>query len=93
MKALCRALLLIVLCAHEAGAQDYPSRTIRIVVAYPPGGITDTIARIVGQKISENVGQPVVVENRARRKRACRISGRHERCSGRLYAAPGHAHG
>ncbi len=59
-----RALLLIVLCAHEAGAQDYPSRTIRIVVAYPPGGVTDTIARIVGQKISENVGQAVVVENR-----------------------------
>ena len=64
VNALCRALLLIVLCAHEAGAQDYPSRTIRIVVAYPPGGVTDTIARIVGQKISENVGQAVVVENR-----------------------------
>ena len=64
MKALCSALLLIVLCAHEAGAQDYPSRAIRIVVAYPPGGITDTIARIVGQKISENTGQPVVVENK-----------------------------
>ena len=64
MKALCRTLLLIILCVHEADAQDYPSRTIRIVVAYPPGGVTDTIARIVGQKISESVGQAVVVENR-----------------------------
>jgi tripartite-type tricarboxylate transporter receptor subunit TctC len=64
MRTLCRALLLIALFAHQAAAQDYPSRTIRIVVAYPPGGITDTIARIVGQKISKRVGQPVVVENR-----------------------------
>jgi tripartite-type tricarboxylate transporter receptor subunit TctC len=64
MRTLCRALLLIALFVHQAAAQDYPSRTIRIVVAYPPGGITDTIARIVGQKISERVSQPVVVENR-----------------------------
>ena len=66
MRTVGRALLLLLmaLCGHEAAAQDYPSRTIRIVVAYPPGGITDTIARIVGQKISETVGQPVVVENR-----------------------------
>ena len=65
MRTVCRALLLmVVLGVHQAAAQDYPSRTIRIVVAYPPGGVTDTVARIVGQKISESVGQPVVVENR-----------------------------
>src|SRR5262245_37687731 len=64
MKAFCRALPLIVLCSHAAAAQDYPSRTIRIVVAYPPGGVTDIVARVVGQKISESLGQTVVIENK-----------------------------
>ena len=64
MKLLCRTLLLLVLSAHQVSAQDYPSRAIRIVVAYPPGGVTDTVARIVGQKISESVGQPVIIDNR-----------------------------
>jgi tripartite-type tricarboxylate transporter receptor subunit TctC len=64
MKVFGRALLLIFLCTLEAAAQDYPSRTIRIVVAYPAGGATDTIARIIGHKMSESVGQPVVIENR-----------------------------
>ncbi|MEO8751059.1 MAG: tripartite tricarboxylate transporter substrate-binding protein [Casimicrobiaceae bacterium] len=41
-----------------------PSRPIRLIAAFAPGGIADTIARSVGQKISEKLGQPVVVENR-----------------------------
>lgn len=45
-------------------AQEYPSRAIRIIVPYSAGGPTDTVARVVGQKITEAVGQPVVVENR-----------------------------
>ncbi len=45
-----------------AGA--YPDRAIRLVVPFPPGGPTDIAARIIGQKVSEKVGQPVVVENR-----------------------------
>src|SRR5439155_7996454 len=49
--------------AQTAG--DYPNRTIRIVVPFPPGGPADLIARFVGQKMSEDFGQPVVIDNRA----------------------------
>jgi tripartite-type tricarboxylate transporter receptor subunit TctC len=47
-----------------ANAQAYPSRPIRWIVPYPAGGSTDLIARLVGQFMSERMGQPVVIENR-----------------------------
>jgi tripartite-type tricarboxylate transporter receptor subunit TctC len=50
--------------AAAAGAQTYPARAIRIVIPFPPGGATDLLGRLVGQKLSERVGQPVVAENR-----------------------------
>ena len=55
------ALLLSIL----AGAQQYPGQPIRIIVPYPPGGSSDLAVRTVGAKISESLGQPVVVENRS----------------------------
>lgn len=45
-------------------AQGYPGKPIHLIVAFAPGGPVDTVARIVGQKVSELVGQPIVVENR-----------------------------
>lgn len=45
-------------------AQAFPSRPITIVVPFPPGGVTDQTSRLVGQKISENTGQPVIIDNR-----------------------------
>ena len=47
-----------------AGAQDYPTRPVRLIVGFPPGGGTDVAARLVGQWLSERLGQPVVIENR-----------------------------
>jgi tripartite-type tricarboxylate transporter receptor subunit TctC len=59
-----RSLFLSVLFSTSVLAQDYPSRAITIIVPIPPGGAPDIAARVIAQKLSENVGQPVVVENR-----------------------------
>ena len=48
-----------------AGAQGFPSKAVKIIVAFPPGGGTDIVARLLGQKLGDAWGQPVVVENRA----------------------------
>jgi tripartite-type tricarboxylate transporter receptor subunit TctC len=61
-----RFLAVIALCATAAGAwaQAYPSKPIRIVVGFPPGGGNDIIARLVGAKMQETWGQSVVIDNR-----------------------------
>jgi tripartite-type tricarboxylate transporter receptor subunit TctC len=49
----------------EAHAQNYPVRPIRYVVAFSPGGVNDILARIIGQRLADSWGQPVIVDNRA----------------------------
>src|SRR5580693_5063303 len=58
------AIALIALAVAPARAQDYPTRPIRILVPYAPGGISDIAARIVGAKLTDAFGQQVIVENR-----------------------------
>ena len=53
------------LCPALAAAQDFPNRPIHLIVPFPAGGPNDIIARVVGQKMSDIVKQPVVIENRA----------------------------
>lgn len=61
LAALCLALVL----PAAALAQDYPSRPIRWIVPYPPGGTTDVLARIMGDYLSRKMGQQFVIDNRA----------------------------
>jgi tripartite-type tricarboxylate transporter receptor subunit TctC len=51
--------------SHAARAQAYPTRPVRLIVGWPPGGVADMFGRLMGQMLSERLGQQVVVENRA----------------------------
>ncbi len=67
MKVLLRFAVLAVATASFAGpvlAQQYPARPVRMLIGFPPGGGTDIVGRIVAQKLSESLGQSIIVENR-----------------------------
>ena len=57
-------MLLLFLLVGAASAQDYPTRTVRVVVPFPPGGAPDLVGRTLANRLSERLGQPFVVENR-----------------------------
>src|SRR5512141_2386169 len=68
-KRMCRAALLgsiavLLALALPAHAADYPSRPVMLVVAFPPGGPSDVLARIVGKKMEQLLGQPFIIENK-----------------------------
>jgi tripartite-type tricarboxylate transporter receptor subunit TctC len=69
MRTIGRALALALGCvmpwtAAQAQSADYPSRPLKLIVPYTPGGLVDTFARAVAQYLTEKMGQPVVPENR-----------------------------
>jgi tripartite-type tricarboxylate transporter receptor subunit TctC len=56
--------ILLLIASATAAAQPFPNRPVKFVVPFAPGGGTDLVARILGQKMSDGLGQPVVIENR-----------------------------
>jgi tripartite-type tricarboxylate transporter receptor subunit TctC len=56
--------VLLAASASLASAQGWPAKPIRIVLQFPPGGSTDVVARVLGQALSQSLGQPVIVENK-----------------------------
>src|SRR5689334_221506 len=58
------AVLLLALSALAQAQSGYPSKPVKLVVAFPPGGSTDVTARLLASKLQDKWGQPVVVENR-----------------------------
>jgi tripartite-type tricarboxylate transporter receptor subunit TctC len=63
-KAALLAAASVAFAAFASGAADYPSKPVRMIVGFAAGGAPDTLARVVGDKLSQDWGQPVVVENR-----------------------------
>jgi len=64
--ALLAGLLAIGLQAHDAtAAETYPTRAVKIIVAYPAGGANDIVARSIAEELSRDLGQPVVIENKS----------------------------
>ena len=62
--ALFGGMALVLATDATAVAQSFPTRPIRLIVPYPPGGGTDIVARVIGQRLQQSLGQPIVIDNR-----------------------------
>jgi len=58
------ACVVVLLAGHPALAQPYPNKPVRMVIAFPPGGTSDFVGRVVAAKLSEFLGQPIVIDNK-----------------------------
>jgi tripartite-type tricarboxylate transporter receptor subunit TctC len=65
LRTLLTALCGLLLITAQAAAQGYPSKTIRLIVPFAPGGASDFAARIVAERLSAELGQPIIIDNRA----------------------------
>ena len=74
-------------CRASLGAQTYPSRPVRLIVGFPAGGAADIVARLIGQWLSERLGQPFVIENRPGAGSNIGTEAVVRAPAGRLYAA------
>src|SRR5215510_10194504 len=83
------ALVFIVVAFSSARAETYPSKPVRIIVPYGPGGIADVTMRLVAQDLSRHFGQQFFIENRPGGRRCCRHAGSPGGCSRRIYARDG----
>ena len=63
--ALFGGMALVLATDATAVAQSFPNRPIRLIVPYPPGGGTDIVARVIGQRLQQSLGQPIVIDNRS----------------------------
>jgi tripartite-type tricarboxylate transporter receptor subunit TctC len=61
---LAAAATALAVVSRNARAQVYPARPVRILVGFPPGGPADILARLIGQWLSDRLGQPFIIENR-----------------------------
>ena len=63
--ALMLSMSAIVIAGNVSAQTNYPEKPIRMVVGFPPGSLADTVARLLGQKLAEGLGKPIVVDNAA----------------------------
>jgi tripartite-type tricarboxylate transporter receptor subunit TctC len=64
LRAILSAAIVCLLVSSVARAEDFPRRAITMIIPFAPGGVTDQVARLVASKVADNVGYPVIVENR-----------------------------